>query len=83
MPSTAASSWPTVTTVTHACSFADDWGPVERNGQSKLALEILVLPPLRAAAVGPIGFVLPLPLPLLGSLTTVHVLDSNLRGTFA
>jgi hypothetical protein len=50
---------------------------------SKLALEILVLPPLRAAAVGPIGFVLPLPLPLLGSLTTVLVLDSNLRRTFA
>jgi len=47
--------------------------------KSKLALEILVLPPLRAAAVGPIDFVLPLPLPLLGGLTTVLVLDSNLH----
>jgi hypothetical protein len=50
---------------------------------SKLALEILVLPPLRAAVVGPIGVVLPLTLPRLGSLTTVLVLDSNLRKTLA
>jgi hypothetical protein len=50
---------------------------------SKLALEVLVLPPLRSAAVGTIGVMLPLPLPLLGSLAPVLSLDPNLGRTLA
>jgi hypothetical protein len=50
---------------------------------SKLALEVLVLPPLRSTAVGTIGVMLPLPLPLLGSLAPVLSLDPNFGRTLA
>lgn len=62
---------------------ADDGDEPNGKAKLKLALEVLVLPPLRAAAVGTIGVMLPLPLPLLGSLTSVLRLHPNLGGPFA
>lgn len=66
-----------------AFPLADDWGGSCGMVSSKLALEVLVLAPLRAAAVGTIGVMLPLPLPLLGSLAPVLSLDPNLGRAFA
>jgi hypothetical protein len=48
---------------------------------SKLALEILVLSPLRPAAVGTISVVLSFLLPVLGGFTPILVLDPKLGGT--
>src|SRR5262249_19044553 len=63
--------------------LADDWSGSCDMATSKLALEVLVLPPLRAATVGTIGVMLPLPLPLPGCLAPMLSFDPNLARALA